>query len=154
MIHLKKNRKGFSLITTVFVILFIGAIGAGILSLSGKMVGETIVQYKKEQSILYAKSYTEMAIMAATANNCVNTIDSIEGAGTRNRYDIHIDIRYVGNDINGVAGCAGANSIGGPVGHPESKGNTILVDTVVTYVNDLSQSNKTIRYYRRTIQKL
>lgn len=153
MINFKKNRKGFSLITTVFVILFIGTIGAGILSLSGKMVGETIVQFKKEQSILYAKSYTEMAIMAATANNCVNTIDAVEGTG-RNKYTIHIDITYLGNDINSVSGCGGANSIGGSVGYNLSKGNSIIVDSYVTYIDNFSPTNKNVRYYRRTIQKL
>lgn len=153
MIKLNNKRKGFSLITTVFVILFVSSIGAGILSLSGKMVNETIVQYKKEQSILYAKSYTEMAILAATANDCILHIDGAEGGGS-NTYDINVDISYVGNDVSGVAGCGAASVIGGNVNNVQSRGNSIIVDTEVNYPDNTSAVPRNIRYYRRTIQKL
>jgi peptidyl-tRNA hydrolase len=58
MIHFKQHRKAFSMITAIFVILMMATVGGFIMNLSGKMVQETASQYRKEQAILYAKSYT------------------------------------------------------------------------------------------------
>lgn len=144
-----KNRKGFSLITAILTILFIGSLSAYVLNLSGKMTEETISEFKKEQSILYAKSYTEAAIMVATANNCVNSITGVDGD-----YTTKVFFTYVGSDINTVAGCGGVNSIGGIVKHNNSKGNTIILDTYVVYKDKISKNKRDMTYYRRTVQKL
>jgi len=148
-----KNRKGFSLITAIILILVIGSIGALVMTLSGKMVQETTFQYKKEQSILYAKSYTGLAILAAISNNCVKDIKSKEGAG-KNTYDIEIKITYIGNEINAIAGCSGAASLGSGINHINSRGNAIIIDAFVSYLDPFSKSSRKIKYYRRTIQKL
>lgn len=146
---LNKKRKGFSLITAVLTIFFISSLAAFILNLSSKMVSETIAEYKKEQAILYGKSYTEMAIMIATANNCIKTIDSQEGD-----YNIHLDIKYIGNEVEAIAGCEDANTIGGQIKHIPSKGNSIILDVFVKYEDKLNKNKPDITYYRRTIQKL
>ena len=73
-------RKAFSMITAIFVILLMATVAGLILNVSSKTVRTTTMQYKQEQAILYAKSYTELAIMYATANdptsggNCAQNI--------------------------------------------------------------------------------
>ena len=84
MIKKKKNRRAFSMITAIFVILIMATVGGFIMNLSGKMIQETTSQYRKEQAILYAKSYTEYAIMAATAQTCIRNISSnIDGTAAQ-----------------------------------------------------------------------
>ena len=62
-------RKAFSMIMAIFVIVLMATVGAFILNLSAKSVKSTLLQYKREQAILYARSYTELAIMTATTTN-------------------------------------------------------------------------------------
>ena len=59
-------RKAFSMITAIFVIVLMATVGAFILNISAKSVKSTVLQFKREQAILYARSYTELAIMAAS----------------------------------------------------------------------------------------
>lgn len=144
-----KNRKAFSLITAILTIFFISSLAGFILNLSSKLVSETVSEYKKEQSILYSKSYTGMAILAASANNCIKTIKSTEGD-----YSINVLIKYIGNEVSSTIGCTDVNSIGDEIKHIPSKGNTIMIDTFVRYKDKLNQNNPDVTYYRRTIQKL
>jgi hypothetical protein len=155
-------RHAFSMITAIFLIVLMSTVAILVMDLSGKVVQETTSQYKKEQAILYAKSYTEFAIMALTAQNCVQTITS-DVDGTQNEvkagqgYRVVVNIQYLGNDN----GCS--NTIGGSVTTPTSQGNVILVDTYVHYrdpdhpnaINGVSWANDPgITYHRRTLQKL
>ena len=78
MILLNNMRYGFSMITAIFVILLLSSVGAFIVNLSGKTVKDTTFQYKKEQSALLAKSYTELAIMGVTANDATNGTNCLE----------------------------------------------------------------------------
>jgi len=148
-----KNKKGFFLITAIFTILFIAVLTAMVLNLSGKSVQETLIQYKGEQATLYAKSYTEMAIMAATANDCINDLTGSEGTGA-NVYNIYVKVSYVGNEVLTLAGCGAADTFGGAIAYNKSKGNIIVLDTYVTYTDTQSINNNLIKYYRRTVQKL
>lgn len=119
-------RKAFSMITAIFVILLMATVGAFILNISGKSVKSTVLQYKREQAVLYARSYTELAIMGATANAALTTITgNIDGS---DGYDINTTI----TPISGSA--------------------FILVDVFVSYQDDDSASPVT--YHRRTLQKL
>ncbi len=68
-------RKAFSMITAIFIIVLMATVGAFILNISAKSVKSTVLQYKREQAILYARSYTELAIMDATANTGTRTIN-------------------------------------------------------------------------------
>jgi len=157
-------REAFSMITAIFVMVLVAAVGAFIMNLSGKIVQETTVQYRKEQAILYAKSYTEFAIMAATAQDCVrgvtanvdgNENDVMEGNG----YRVIVQAQYIGNDT--PANCS--NELGGAIAKSSSRGNIILIDTYVHYRDpdhpdsskDISWStNPGTTYHRRTIQRL
>ncbi len=151
-------RAGFSMITAIFVIVIMAAIGAFVMNLSGKIVQETTSQYRQEQAILYAKSYTEFAIMAATATNCIkkiasnvdgNTNEVLQGQG----YRVVAKISYVG-------GCPASSS---SITTLNSKANIITVDTYVHYRDPDNPQAKTnipwsaypgFTYHRRTIQRL
>jgi len=156
-------RPAFSMITAIFMIVLMSTVAVFIMDLSGKMLQATTTQYRKEQAILYAKSYTEFAIMSLTAQNCIQTISAdvdgtaaqvIQGQG----YRVSVDIQYIGNDN----GCA--NTLGGAVNTSFSQGNVVLIDTYVHYrnpndddaINSIawSSNNPGITYHRRTLQKL
>jgi len=167
MIIFNKNRKAFSMITAIFVILLMATVGGFILNLSGKMVQETTTQYRKEQAILYAKSYTEYAIMAATAQTCIRNITSdIDGTQAQTKkgqgYHVEVKIQYLGTS----ALCT--NYIGTAINRPTAIDNIILVDTYVHYrepehpdaMSGAAWGTPTlnykpgITYHRRTLQRL
>ncbi len=146
------------MITALMVIVVMATIGAFILNLSGKMVQETITQYRQEQAILYAKSYTEFAIMAATAQTCVEKISAnvdgdtnevLEGQG----YRVVVYVDYVG-------GCEQNTST---IQYTNSKANILIIDTYVHYRDPEDPRSTTATtwtdfpgttYHRRTVQRL
>lgn len=150
-------RKAFSLLTAIFIIVFMATVAAFIVNLSGKMVKETTVQFQQEQAVLLAKSYTEYAIMAVTANehnssNCLNTISGAFGDdGNGNPlYSINVDISYIGNNLD--ASCTRRLNTN-PIVTPNSPLN-IIVDVTVSYLDLDHPDNQDLTYHRRTLQKI
>ena len=149
---LLKQRKAFSMLTAMIVIVLMATVAAFIMSLSGKMVKGTTVQYQREQAMLLAKSYTEYTIMAVMANgdrvnNCLNAIAS---NGVLTNYNVAITISYIGN-IGAAHSCA--NVLSNAVVTPETSLN-ILVDTYVSYPDLDNPNNLRMTYHRRTLQKI
>ena len=149
-------RKAFSILTAIFIIVLMATVAAFILNLSGKMVKGTTAQFQKEQSMLLAKSYTEYAIMAVTANehnstNCLNEIAGTYGNdGTGNPlYTIDVDIYYIG-DANLDGSC---NTLSNGV-ITEKSPLSIIVDVFVSFpiLDHPDGLNKT--YHRRSLQKI
>jgi len=148
-------RKAFSMLTAIFVIVLMATVAAFILNLSGKMVKGTTVQFQREQSMLLAKSYTEYAIMAVTANehnssNCLNTITGGYGddGNGNDLYSIKVDISYIGRDVNNCN-----NNLSNTVVTPKSPLN-IIVDVFISY-KDLDHPNDlNMTYHRRSLQKI
>lgn len=153
-------RKAFSMLTAIFVMILMASLAVFILNISSKAVQATVVNYKKEQAALYAKSYTELAIMAATANDsndssCTKTITGSVGADptTGEGYAVEVNIAYIGN-ITSSASCTvlnGADIIATP------NALHIIVDTFVRYKPSIdvdAGSARWITYHRRTLQKL
>ncbi|MCF6244243.1 MAG: type II secretion system protein [Sulfurovum sp.] len=165
MIFLYKKRAAFSMITAIFVILLIATMGAFIMNLSGKMIQGTTSQYRKEQAILYAKSYTEFAVMAATSQPCVKKITArLDGSQTEVKkgqgYFVDVRIKYIGTNST----CPNPNKIRrGTITDTRAIDNVILIDTYVRYRNPESIGAKNalpwsvdpgITYHRRTLQRL
>ena len=157
MIHkIQTMRSAFSMITAIVVIVLMATVAAFIMNISGKMVEETITQYKKEQAILYAKSYTEFAVMSATSQNCIQGVDANTTTAAQTAlgegYWIHIDVQYIGNDL--PLACPKTGAI---INNPNSRGGVIMLDTYVRYKNpdvpDIANS-PWVTYYRRTLQRL
>ncbi len=123
-------RKAFSMLTAIFVILLMATVAAFILNISGKSVKSTFLQFKREQAILYARSYTELAIMRATATTTLTTVTI---TGDVDDYTINATITPI-------------------VRLDTTTSPFIIVDVNVSYPD--IQSGIPIAYYRRTLQKL
>lgn len=120
-------RNAFSMLTAIFLIVLLATIAAFILNISAKTVKDTVFQYKREQAILYARSYTEAAIMKASANASGTTL-----TGNVDDYNITATITPV--DVNT---------------------SFILVDVFVSYPDDdLGGNASPVTYHKRTLQKL
>ena len=152
-------RKAFSMLMAIFIIVLMATVAAFIMSLAGKMVKETTAQFQREQSMLLAKSYTEYAIMAVTANEhnsstCLNNITGGYGdiGGGNYLYNINVNISYIG-DSNLDANC---RTLSNSVGTLKSPLN-IIVDVFVGY-KDLDHpdgaSAPDITYHKRSLQKI
>lgn len=150
-------RDGFSMITAIFVMLIMASIGAIVMSISGKIVKSTVAQYQYEQAVLYAKSYTEFAVMAVSANDrvaddCLETIkgDIGDDPENGNGYRIRTHISYIGNDTGNCAATRRLNL------NPITTANTpltIIIDAYVDY-RDPDNTNQWRTVHRRTVQKI
>jgi len=153
------------MITAIFVILILASIGAFIMNLSGKIVQETTSQYRKEQAILYAKSYTEFTIMTAASEPCVKKITAnVDGTQTQVKagqgYYVDVRIHYIGQNTT----CTNNVKIGaGNIKDPQALDSIILIDTYVRYRDPDSigarkglawSKDPGISYHRRTLQRL
>lgn len=154
-------RNGFSMITAIFVIVIMATVGAFVMNLSGKIVKTTTAQFQHEQAILYAKSYTEFAVMAVTAHDrsadCVETITGNIGTPSNgNGYSIRTHIAYIG-PIAEIEKC------GNPSGTGVRQLSTTVTDTATpltiiidAYVDYKDPDNTTLwrTVHRRTVQKI
>ena len=151
-------RKGFSMIMAIFVIVIMSAIGALVLSLSGKSVNATTAQYQRAQALLYAKSYTEYAILAVSAhdrhvnNNCVETIKGTIGNWNKGGYSVWVQISYIGPDSE-IGMCRKARQLSTHV-TTKTTPLTLIVDTYVYYKNINNPSAPKLTVHQRTVQKI
>ncbi len=144
-------RPGFSMITAIFVIVLMAAVAAFIFNLSGKMVKETTDQYLREQAIFLARSYTEYAVLAATANeqNSSNCLDDINGS--YGIYTIDVNLSYIGT-AKALTGNNCARVLSGGV-TTEKSPLSIVVDVFVHYP-DPNQPDLNTTYHERRLLKL
>jgi hypothetical protein len=142
-------RKAFSMITAIFVIVILATIAMLALRMVASTSQSTTIQYRKEQAQLYAKGYTELAVMAVTqygrSANCINNIAGTTGDG----YTISGTIRYIGAaGMNGACNRLGTTTAGGG-----DSIASVVIDMDVSYA-DASTSQSTIVYHKRTIKKI
>jgi hypothetical protein len=162
--RLKRLRPAFSMLTAIFVLVLMIGVSALVFDLSGKIVKETTTQYKKEQAVLLAKSYTELTILAVMANSrgtnpCLYNITGNNILGDNSLgfgYRVRVRIGYIGNNLGNCN--ATANVYANNVVTPESMLN-IIVDTYIEYqedvsVNDTISNAQWITYHRRTLQRI
>jgi len=155
-------RKAFSLLTAIIIIVLMATVGIFVMSLSAKITRETTAQFQREQSMLYAKSYTEYAIMAVTANDrndttgkCLSDIDATLGDVNNGGYKVEVRIAYIGQSKE-IGDCAGTRKLDSNVTTEESPLN-IIVDVYVKYKepDHPDPSNAPyITYHKRTLQKI
>lgn len=158
-------RKAFSLFTAIVVLVLMAGVATLVMNISGKVVKETTAQYRKEQAVLLAKSYTEFAILAIQGRNmktngCLRTITGIvnstvlnqanpNGADIGEGYRVTVRMRrYIGlpADLN----CT-VNTL------TTSGDASVLIDVNVRYKDPDATDISTapwINYNRRTLQKL
>ncbi len=149
----QKQRKAFSMITAIFIIVLMATITVFIMNISGKMVKETTVQYQREQAMLLAKSYMQYAVLAVTANehNSSNCLDSISGGfGGANGYQVDVNISYIG-DSNLVSGSC-ANKLSTSV--TDKSPLNIVVDVFVRYPDLDHPDDLNMTYHKRRLIKI
>jgi len=157
-------RKAFSMLTAITVMVMMAGLAAMVFSISGKIVKQTTAQYRTEQAMLLAKSYTEFAILAIqghnmTANGCLQTITGIvnstqfdtANAGASDNgegYKVTVRMQYIG--LPASIACA--------VNTPSTSQDTsVIIDVNVRYKDpDAVDTSATqwINYERRTLQRL
>lgn len=101
-----RKRGAFSLLVAIFTIVLVSLVAAYIFFASSSTVKEGALQYKKEQAQLLARSYTEYAVMAITANNrdstniCIDNINATIGTDPSQGqgYRVRVVITYIGNE--------------------------------------------------------
>ena len=148
-------RKAFSMITAIFIIVIMSTLAVFVMNLSGKSVHSTTAQYQRAQAMLYAKSYTEFAILAVTAHdrstNCVEEIEGSIGDINNGGYAIRTYIAYIG-PTSEIGNCSGSQlstnvtTVSTPL--------TIIVDSYVDYKDLDNVDDTNITYHRRTLQKI
>ncbi|HHO42275.1 MAG TPA: type II secretion system protein [Epsilonproteobacteria bacterium] len=160
-------RKGFSLVTAIFVIVLMATLGVLVLSTTAKTTQNTITQFRHEQAALLAKSYTEFAILSVLDYNrtqngdCIQTINgNIGNIDDGSGYQVTANISYIGNNLpcNNVLN----NNINT---YPADSAPAIIVDVFVRYKdqntvayaknNNINVANLPfVTYHRRTLQKI
>jgi len=169
-----RNKKAFSMVTAIFVIIIMASLSVLIMNISGRTIKSTTLQYQKEQAQLLARSYTELAILYVihydrTATlDCLETITDHFGETGDSGYDITVHIKYIGNDTL-LDGCDKTILLNGTVGTASDIANiatwteditgfdntiSLVIDTFITYKDFDDPSNKDIVFHRRTLQKL
>ena len=158
---MNKNRKAFSMVTAIIVIVLMATVAMLIMNISGKIVKETTTQYRKEQAVLLAKSYTEFAIMAVTANDrgtdCIENINGnnvIADDSSGKGYQVDTRISYIGNTATAnLSTCANTRLLSTAVKTPGSD-LQVIIDVYVRYKELDNTSADWITYHRRTLQKI
>jgi len=175
-------RRAFSMVMAITVMVIMMGVSAMVFTLSNKIIFATGTQFQKEQAILLAKSYTEYAIMAVSANkgtltgnNCLDNVNAnitnIPIGNERNAptdglvdsgmgYRVSARISYIGNDTDGnLLNCTRVFNAA-PVAN-DWRGLTpspnIIVDVYVEYRDanmHLDGTSPMLTYHRRTIQKI
>ena len=158
----QNQRKAFSMVTAIVVIVLMATVAILVMSISGKIVKETTAQYQEEQAALLANSYTEYAVMAVTANDrnttakCLITIKGTTGDATtadpKNGYRIRTHISYIGT--NAMVGSCTATRILSSTVATSSTPLTIIVDAYVDYKDLDNSAGPNMTYHRRTVQKI
>jgi len=151
---IRRDRKAFSILTALFIIILMSSVGALVSGMSGKIIKQTTSQYQRVQAVLLAKSYTEFAIMAVTAKSrgtdCVDTIQGNFGQAAGNPgYNVNINIQYIGSS-------AEVNTCTNNLVTADDTLN-ILIDVYITYQDfdhPLWPAAPNITYHRRTLQKI
>ena len=109
------------MVTAMVVIVLLSLLGGFVLSLSSSSAKQTHAQYRKEQAMALAQSYTEAAILVAlkrdrALNNCIQnitgditTLEPAVAAGataiiatTGQGYHVDVNISYIGNSTGEV----------------------------------------------------
>jgi len=170
-----KLKRAFSLMVAIYVMLLLSIVATYIFYSSSSIAKEGEIQYKREQAILLARSYTEYAVMAIMGNGdrstpakCLTEIDAIIGKDANSvdlglGYKIKVVITYIGNRQY-IQNCSRyAALLNNPPADPDTL--SAIIDVYVSY-RDWSNSklyngNATEKqnvpwqtYHRRSIQKI
>jgi type II secretory pathway pseudopilin PulG len=166
MNQLNKTKKAFSMLTSIIVIILMATVALFVMNLSGKIVKSTVTQYRHEQAELYAKSYTEYAILAVTGNNRANAcVEDINGyipidasssvsVSNGNGYRVRTRIAYIvnGTEVD-ISNCSTTRVLSNTVVTSDTP-LTIIIDAYVDYKDPENTGGPWVTVHRRTVQKI
>ena len=152
-----KLRNAFSMLTAIFIIVIMATISMFVMSLSGKVIKMTTIEYQHAQAELYAKSYTEYAILSVTGNdrssNCLKTITGTIGTPTTGAgYRIRTHIAYIGPSSE-IGLCPTTRKLSTSV-TTVSTPLTIVIDAYVDYKDPDNTAGSWLTVHRRSVQKI
>jgi len=172
---MRSLRRAFSMMVAIFTILILSVVATYIFYSSASIVKEGEIQYKREQAMLLARSYTEYAVMAimgngdrSTAAKCLTEINAIIGKDANSvdiglGYKIKVVITYIGNKKY-IQNCSRVAAI---LNDPPADPDTLsaIIDVYVQYRDykndklysgtaDEKQRVPWQTYHRRSIQKI
>ena len=143
-------RKAFSLLTAIVVMVLMASIAALVFGTTGKIVKETTAQFQKEQAVLLARSYTELAVLTiqnSVINNAINCEPGLlqtPSTDVPNDANVTVTVQFIGLP-NGL--CSSNNV---PLGNTAKV--AVLIDVDVQYTEP--DTNLLVHYTRRTLQGL
>lgn len=156
-------RSGFSMLVAIFTIVLLSLVASYIFYASSSITKEGNLQYQKEQAILLARSYTEYAVMAVSANDrtnkCIDTINTDIGTpDSGNGYKVYVKITYIGNNKY-INKC---KSIAANLNDTDIDTLSIIVDVYIKYKDILNPTYGTSKqkyipwqtYHKRSLQKI
>ncbi len=166
------KRRGFALITAIFLLVIISAMLTTMLSISSTTGQRTVNDYLNEQAVLLAYGATEQAILVISAVDpsvgCITTTGPDNYPTINPILTVETTIQYIwadgqtapsGVDLNATScknyihdGVGTANVPVGQLSTAES-GGAVLIDVYVQSAATLGL-NERIKYHRRTLQKL
>ncbi len=139
ILNSNNKRSGFAMIMAIIVIVVIATLMTLSLTLTAQSTKTTTDLYLYEQTVLYAKSAAELALLDIAQNGCQNSYtNNFDGM-----YDATITMRYI------YMGTVGACTDYFNITTPEQNGSVLMDITVST-----DAGTEPIRYFRRVIQKL
>ncbi len=162
---MRKFRDGFSMLVAIFVIMLLSLVASYIFFASNSTTKAGTIQYQGDQAKLYARSFTEYAILAASGNdrtmpgNCISTITSNIGNNPANGqgYQITVNLTYIGNQKY-IQFCTNKAAV---LSNSDTDTLSVIVDVYVRYKDYQRVSASTtpasvpwITYHRRSLQKL
>jgi len=162
---MKQSRRAFSLLVAIFTIVLISLVASYIFYASSSIAKEGGIQYQQEQAKILARSYTEYAILAISANNkdsstpCIDTINANIGDPDNGKgYKIVVEVTYIGNQRY-ISKC---NHKAVTLTNSDVDALSVILDVYVKYKDlthpSLNTSNSVYIpwqvYHRRSLQKI
>ncbi len=165
---MRKEKKAFSLIVAIFVILILSLVATYIFYTSSSISKEGALQYQKAQAKILARSYTEFAILAISGhqrnatNKCLREIKANIGNPDQGQgYRVYVKISYIGSSRY-VQYCRSEDVVAS-LGIDAQDALFAIIDVYIQYKNSLNfnftnPSYTNIihwqTYHKRSIQKI
>lgn len=154
------SRRGFALITAVFLMILLSTMLLKMLSFSSSDAQQVVNDYLLEQAQLAAYGATEFAMLQISTENhtagCTQAISmDYPSTGTK-LFDVGITIQYVWNGAGpGGTNCDNTLVTGNTVSVTTAEQDgSAYIDVVVASDPVTTGLTEPIRFHRRTLQKL
>lgn len=154
------SRRGFALITAVFLMILLSTMLLKMLSFSSSDAQQVVNDYLLEQAQLAAYGATEFAMLRISTEDhtagCTRAISMRYPSTGTKLFDVNITIQYVWNGAGpGGTNCGNTLVTGKTVSVTTAEQDgSAYIDVVVASDPVKTRLTEPIRFHRRTLQKL